>query len=79
MLKLRAVRSESLTQPKLKSTRGTMQHPRGASLQEAIDSHAEFADYFWGNDYMGIDIDRVREIARSEANEHRQSGSHCVH
>ena len=31
MLKLRAVRSESPTQPKLKSTRGT-QHPRGASL-----------------------------------------------
>ena len=75
MLKLRAVRSEPLTQMKLKSTRGTQQ-PRGALLQEVIDSHAEFADYFWGNDYMGIDIDRVREIARSEANEHRQSGAH---
>ena len=78
MLKLRAVRSESPTQPKLKSTRGP-QHPRGASLQEAIDGHAEFADYFWGNDYMGIDIDKVREIARSEANEHRQSGAYRVH
>ena len=43
--------------------------------QEVIDSHAEFADYFWDNNYMGIDIDRVREISRSEANEHRQSGS----
>jgi hypothetical protein len=78
MLKLRAVRSESLTQTKLKSTRGTQQ-PRGASLQKSIDSHAEFADYFWDNDYMGIDIDRVREIARSETNEHRQSGAYRVH
>ena len=42
--------------------------------QEVIDSHAKFADYFWDNDYMGIDIDRVRGIARSEANEHRRSG-----
>ena len=42
--------------------------------QEVIDSHAAFADYFWDNNYMGIDIDRVREISRSEANEHRQSG-----
>ena len=42
--------------------------------QEVIESHAKFADYFWDNDYMGLDIDRVRKIARSKANEHRQSG-----